>query len=173
MIVQEERRHLIEGARAHESPDSSVLVSVTARSEDPDAVLARCREVLLAVLQHADQEWPQTEQWVSLLPEWFVAACAPEQSAEEAAQWLARWRALDPAEQARIESEQPWTLSDWLYWLSPSERQWYWWDAATTSDGMLRATVAVDGSPTALGALDWLLRAAGASEVIHEDSPVY
>jgi hypothetical protein len=49
-----------------------------------------------------------------------------------------------------------------------SERQWFWWDAKVEREGTLRVTVEVPGQPAPLGALDWLLRAAGAVEVIHE-----
>ena len=91
-------------------------------------------------------------------------------SHEEAERWVAWWRTLAPADKARAESEKRWTLEDWLYWLTPSQRQWFWWDAVTDGDHALRVTVEVADWPTALGALDWLLRAAGASEVVHDVS---
>lgn len=172
MITHEERRHIAEGARPHETPGGSILVDVLARGKDLNDILARCQEVLLAVLRYSGQDWPTAEQWNSILPGWFVAACAPEQSAEESVKWLTWWRTLPPAEQARAESEQPWTLPDWLHWLHPSERQWHWWNASATPDRALRVTIAIDGWPTALGSLDWLLRSAGATEVLHDESPV-
>jgi hypothetical protein len=143
-------------------------VSVLARTGvDARVVLDRCRVVLLAVLDHSGPEWPTVEEWRSFLPAWFVAACGPEKSGEDAERWLAWWRTLGPADKARVESEQHWALADWLYWLMPSERQWFWWDAEVGRDGTLRVTVEIPGCPTAMGALDWLLCAAGAVEVIH------
>jgi hypothetical protein len=50
----------------------------------------------------------------------------------------------------------------------PSERCWFWWDGEVRPDGTLRVLVEVPGLPTALGALDWMLRAAGAGDIIHE-----
>lgn len=51
--------------------------------------------------------------------------------------------------------------------------EWFWWDAEVGTDGTLQVTVEVPGWPTALGALDWLLRAAGAAEIVHEENSPY
>jgi hypothetical protein len=170
VIVPEEQKHLTDGARPGEVPGGAGTVTVLARDgADAVEVLERARAVLLGVLEHSGPKWPALEEWRLLLPPWFVAACAPEMSREDAEHWLAWWRALGPAEKARAESERRWTLADWLYWLVPSERQWFWWDAEVGGDGALRVTVEVSGWPTTLGALDWLLRAAGAAEVVHEE----
>ncbi|QRP49055.1 hypothetical protein [Amycolatopsis sp. FDAARGOS 1241] len=133
-------------------------------------VLGRSRAVLLEVLEHSGPGWPTVEEWRSILPPWFVAACGPEMRREDAERWMAWWRTLGPADKARVESERRWTLADWLYWLMPSERQWFWWDAKVGRDDTLRVSIEVMGWPTALGALDWLLRAAGAVEVFHEEN---
>jgi len=47
----------------------------------------------------------------------------------------------------------------------PEERSWWWWDAAVLEPNVLRITIEVEGSPYTAGALEWLLRASGASEV--------
>jgi hypothetical protein len=99
-----------------------------------------------------------------------VAACGPERSREDAERWLAWWRTLGPVDKARAESKQQWALPDWLYWLMPSERQWFWWDAEVGRDGSLRVTIEVAGWPVALGALGWLLRAAGAVELTYDEN---
>jgi hypothetical protein len=67
-------------------------------------------------------------------------------------------------DRARADSERRWSLADWLCWLTLSERLWFWWNAEVGRDGTLRATVEVARWPTALGALDCLLRAAGAAD---------
>jgi hypothetical protein len=121
------------------------------------------------VLAHAGPPWPSVLQWRQLLPAWFVQSSAPEQSRAEAERWLNWWRSLPAEEQAQVTGAQRWTLADWLYWLEPSERQWFWWDAVTESPDMLRVIVEVSGWPAPLGALDWLLRAAGAIDVEHEE----
>lgn len=174
MIVPEEMRHLTSGPRPGEVPGGSGTASVLARGgADAGEVLDRSRAVLLAVLERSGREWPTTGQWRSLLPPWFAAACGPQVPREDAGRWLDWWRTLGPADRARAESERPWALEDWLFWLTPSERQWFWWDAEAGTDDTLRVTVEVPGWPAALGALDWLLRAAGAAEVVHEENSPY
>jgi hypothetical protein len=169
VIVPEELRHLTDGPRPDERPGGAGTISLLASGgTDARTVLARCRSVLRAVLDHSAGEWPAAQEWRSLLPAWFVAACAPERSREELEQWLAWWRTLAPDDRARADAERPWALADWLYWLMPSERCWFWWDAEVRPGGTLLVLVEVPGLPTALGALDWMLRAAGATDIIHE-----
>lgn len=145
-------------------------ITVLARGgSDARRALERCRSVLAVVLDHSGTVWPTAEEWGRLLLEWFVAASSPELSREDVERWLAWWRTPGPADQARAESERRWALADCLYWMEPAERQWFWWDAELSGDGALRVTVEIPGWLPALGALDWLLRAAGAAEEVHEE----
>lgn len=170
MIPTEELRHLDSGSRTGERADGIGTVSVVATCRrDADRVGQRAREVLRAVLMHARSSWPLLSEWRQLLPVWFVEGSAPEQSREEAERWLAWWRSLPTGERAQVTHGRRWTLSDWLYWLEPSARQWFWWDAAVEDPDTLRVTVEISDWPAALGALEWLLRAAGALEVTYEE----
>lgn len=172
MIPPEEQRHLADGPRPGETPGAGGTISVMAcGGADAGVVLDGCRAVMSAVLKNSGAGWPSEEEWVSILPGWFVGACGLEMPREDTERWLAWWRTLEPADRERAEREERWTLADWLYWLEPSERQWFWWGAEIRPDGCLRVTVEVPGRPAALGALDWLLRAAGAGEVVHEEDP--
>jgi hypothetical protein len=165
----EERRHVEGGPRRGERTDELVVV-VAARAGDPNLVLQNAREVMLAVLDHPGSPWPSLDGWRGQLPQWFVDRCAPEMSTDEAAEWLAQWRSLPPAERAEEERNRSWSLGDWLYWLEPEHREWLWWDAVVTN-GTVNITVQVSGWPAPLGALDWLLRAAGATEVTVDPLP--
>lgn len=170
MIPPDELRHLDAGCRPGERAGGAGTVGVVARCRgDAGRVGERAREVLRGVLAHAGPPWPSVREWRLLLPAWFVEGSAPEQSREEAERWLSWWRSLPAEEQAQVTRAQRWTLADWLYWLEPSERQWFWWDAVIESPDTLRVSVEVSGWPAPLGALDWLLRAAGAIEVAHEE----
>ena len=51
---------------------------------------------------------------------------------------------------------------NWLFWLLPEERTWYWWDGEVSGPHEVRLWVEVAGGPAPLGALEWLVRAAGA-----------
>jgi hypothetical protein len=171
LIPPEEQRHLTAGPRPGEVPGGIGLVGVFARGGvDACEVLDRARVVLFEVLRHSGPVWPTIEEWRSYLPPWFVTACAPEMSREDAERWREWRRGLGPADRARAESDRGWTLTGWLYWLTPSERQWFWWDAEVRQDATLQVSVEVEGWPAALGALDWLLQAAGAAEVVHDEN---
>lgn len=99
------------------------------------------------------------------MPDWFVRACAPEPTQQEATAWLARWQRLSPEEQAREEESRAWTLLDWVYWFRPENREWYWWNACVPNSDLALVEVQIDGWPAPTGDLRWLLRAAGAVEV--------
>jgi hypothetical protein len=66
-------------------------------------------------------------------------------------------------EQARVEKTKTWSVSNWIYWFQPGERQWFWWDAVAEDTDTLQVVVEVDGWPFPWKNLDWLLQAAGAT----------
>lgn len=165
MIRPDEVRHLESGPRMDEAPRGSGLAALSIVSDgEVVAVIARAREVLRGVVASSAEGWDPDEVRLRL-PAWFVAGCAPEKSAEEAQEWLDWWRGLDGDGQAKASRETPWSVEDWLFWLEPDERQWYWWDAVVDDDHSARVFVEIAGWPAALGALEWLLRAAGATTV--------
>jgi hypothetical protein len=114
------------------------------------------------VLNH-QAPWPSDDQWRSLLPKWFVEACAPEQSKEEAQRWLELWRTLSPELKAEAE-DRAWSLLNWLYWFDPrgdAGRGWTWWDAGVEDSATGWVDIEVEGHPYPSGDLRWLLRASG------------
>jgi len=169
MIPPDELRHLREGPRVGERPGGIGTVAMTVSCRrDSAGVIDRARETLAAVLESAGPPWPSVGAWRGLLPGWFVSACSPERPPEEVAEWLRWWRSLPPDERAHATEAQEWTLADWLFWLEPVERSWFWWDARAEDPNTARIEVEVDEWPAPLGALDWLLRASGATVVRHD-----
>jgi hypothetical protein len=169
VIPPDELRHLREGPRVGERPGGAGTVTVTVSCHgDSAVVIDRARAVMTAVVDRAGPPWPSVDEWLELLPEWFVAACGPERSVEEVERWLRWWRSLPRVEQARVTREQQWTLADWLFWLEPGERQWFWWAATVEDPDTASVVVEVAGWPAPLGALEWLLRASGAVAVLHD-----
>lgn len=164
MIPPEEGRHLAQGPRSDEQPGGAGLIGVVFCTPDVQATLARAKSVLAAILE-APERWPSTEEWASRLPAWFVSACAAEQTEAEKQAWLRWWRGLDPAARAEAEKARRWSLDDWLFYLEADERQWFWWSAAANDEHRGIVKVEVLGWPTPVGALEWLLRAAGAETV--------
>lgn len=163
LSAEDELRHLREGSSSAELPDEG-LVRYTVRATDPAAVVDRAADVLGAVLELGSPVWPSLDRWRSGLPRWFVGGCAPELSTDERASWLAWWRSLDPPARIRAEADRAWALSDWLSWLEPGGREWFWWDVDRRADDA-DVLVMVLGWPYPDGALRWLLRVAGATSV--------
>ena len=100
---------------------------------------------MVAVLEHSSGEWPSLERWKGILPAWFAGACLDDA--------LVQSCILDR-----------WSLRGWLHWFRPENRKWFWWGAGVQGDKAV-VTVLVPERPYLRGALDWLLKTAGATEV--------
>ena len=165
MLRTVEDRHLVSGPDPGEQPDGDGLVEIYALAPGTASdVVTRCRQVVKAIIDNGDP-WPNLDEWKKKLPDWFASACAPEQTREEAERWLVWWRSLPPAEKAAAEDERGWSLSDWLYWLEPEQRDWFWWEGRAVSNDRAIIAVEVMDFNAPLGSLKWLLRTAGAREV--------
>lgn len=124
-----------------------------------------CLRKMRAVLEPIETwkgPWPSTDEWSRILPTWFVSACSASPSAEESRAWLEHWRTLPQAEQTEMTRKLEWSLENWLYWMKPEQATWHWVSASTTSNIELDVVLDLEGWPTALGAFEWLARAAGA-----------
>lgn len=130
------------------------------------AVLTKAKAVLEAVDEAVLLGWPENGEIILDLPEWFVSACEAEMSEEQAKVWFAWFKELPLDEQIRVENEKKWSLSNWLYWMEPNNRQWFWWDIVEIL-GEDRLTVAViaEAWPFPYGAFKWLFYAAGALSI--------
>ena len=95
-----------------------------------------------------------------MLPDWFIAASAPEMTADEADAALAVSR-----EDQIKHQDDPWPVSNWLYWFEPELRSWWWWDAQRIGENGLDIVLVVEGFPFTSEDLRWLLTAAGAREL--------
>jgi hypothetical protein len=164
MTPDEELGRLRQVGAVGELPGSGGLIRYAAPAPDPAGVIDRATEVLRVVLQQSGQPWPSLEAWCHALPGWFVAGCTPEPTGSERDAWLARWRTLDATARARAEADRGWTLDEWLFWLEPDQRAWFWWGAERRAD-RVEVLVEVDAWPYPDGALRWLLLVAGATGV--------
>jgi hypothetical protein len=159
VIPPEELRHVWHGPREDESPTGVALVRVVAETDDPAATLQRAREAMTAVLEAPPDL--TDEDLVARLPRWFLDASASESTPAEAEAELERTRAMSDAELAEDDATAKWSPLEWIYWMRPDERTWFWWNAQTNGD--LTVTAELPGHPSPTGSLRWLLRAAGAS----------
>jgi hypothetical protein len=133
-------------------------------------VLAKAKEALKIVDKATLAGWPANGDLIPRLPQWFLSACAEEMSPDQATQWLSWWKSLPPEEQSKAEIEKDWSLDNWLYWMEPRNRQWFWWDAKVLEDyDHIALAIEVECWPFPWGSLRWLFRAAGAAAVEAEE----
>lgn len=163
MDLQSEKRHVSKGPYPGERSRSGTD-RLTFDSSQPAEVLERARAVLQVVLDHL-APWPTDDEWRTMLPAWFVQACAPEQTQEEAERWLEHWHSLSPELKAEEDAQTAWSLTNWVHWFDPQrdggDRGWSWWDAGVYDSSTGWVEIEVDGHPYPSGALRWLLRACG------------
>ena len=162
-----EIRRLAHGPDSNEKPKGAGTVRFVVRCPlGSDSVMVKSKEVLRVLAEKILIEGTNERDWAASLPAWFKDACVPEMTPEEAQLWIGHWRSLPPAEQAREEAEKEWSLENWLYWMRPENRQWFWWDAKSIGDlDHILVAVEVEAWPFPWGALRWLFKAAGASAV--------
>jgi hypothetical protein len=167
---QNERRHLVAPPDPNEKPlglgTERLIVCCPGNANN---VLEKAKSVLRIINQYDGENWPDQDHWKNILPDWFVRNCGPDLSSEEAEAELARLSNLSPQEQLEEEKTAVWSLSNWLYYLEPENRRWYWWDGQVIDPEILIVAIEVYDWPFPWGSLDWLLRASGANKVETED----
>ena len=136
-------------------------VRIVARCRgDAKEVLNHARQVMRVVTSPEERAWPGDEEWFQLLPDWFVAACGPEEDDEAIAKVL-----LAEPEARRKLGDEPWSVGSWVHWFRPENRSWYWWDAVAADRDTLVVAIEVSEWPFPWAALKWLLKASGAESV--------
>jgi len=163
---ERELRRLAASAPAGESAPGTKPASFVATCRgDAEDVLARAKEVLRLVAVQALGDWPSEEKWRGILPGWFVDHFAPPMSEQELAVWVARWSAMSPRKQEKAARERPWSLVDWLHWVEPANRNWWWRGGAARDSRTLIVEIDLEGWPASGAPLRRLLQAAGARKV--------
>lgn len=139
MNREEERDHLRWGA-AGAGPPAQVDI-LEFETSDPERTLGRVREVMEVVLDHSGGSWPEVDEWLRLLPAWFLDRCVDDRELRDCV--------LDQ-----------WSVRGWTYWLQPEARKWRWWDAHVEGNGVRLEVLALQEGYLH-GALDWLFTIAG------------
>lgn len=142
-LATPELERLRRGAGEAPAPPDLVSVTATCPSGSAGDVLQRVRAVLEPIAE-APKPWPSPDEWRQRLPQWFVEATSDD-------------------ERVTTCVVDKWSLRAWIWWFQPDQRRWLWWDAAVDGD-RLRIRLAPTGTGSLLlGALDFLLKAAGAT----------
>ena len=89
------------------------------------------RQVLLIVNHvYSKPKWPNLDEWLNLLPIEFICNFVPEPTSEETDIYMKWWFSLSYKKKLQhSQKKQKWSLGDWLAWMEPSERLWFWWGA--------------------------------------------
>ena len=141
---------------------------------DALSVLELAKQTLSIVNQHSLQEWPSIDSWSNLLPKEFINGFLPELTDKEKAECQKQWEQLTYDEKIKnAAQDEQWTLSNWLSWLEPEAREWFWWNALLFNEPLNKSHFVVEvttlDSPFMSGALKWLFKACGALDVVSED----
>lgn len=165
-LVRGELKRLTHGLEFDACPPGFGLVDYNIRCPGRmEEAAAKIRDAMISIaLNSLRDSWPDREEWSALLPGWFVDACAPERSEEESKRWLKWWDGLDwDQKQREAQRPKPWSLEGWLHWFSPEMRTWYWWRGEILDESNFRLSIMTQEWPPVVGALAWLVRAAGAT----------
>ena len=174
------RQILLERERLKKSPQAMAKASgigiarFVVSCNDASLVLALAKEVMIIVNNYSTREWPSLEKWISMLPFQLVKGFAPELTEADREKQLQNWEALTYEEKLTEAShDDQWTLSSWLSWLEPEEREWFWWDATLfdvpLNNSHFLIEVTTLDSTFMSGALKKLFKACGAFDVVSED----
>ncbi|MDY7012040.1 MAG: hypothetical protein SVX43_00335 [Cyanobacteriota bacterium] len=166
MKPADELRHLLGSVNPEERVEGFLIVFKARCNGNAKQVLQNCREVLSVVLRQYGKPWPSEDEWLDLLPQWFIRRCAPERTLEEEEQDLSRWRTLSREEQLQELENEQWSVMEWIGWFDLYEpRYWFWWDAVVKCPNLLLVAVELVDFTFPTGSLEWLLKASGAIEV--------
>lgn len=124
---------------------------------------------IINIIHKFAKKYKTEEEWVCILPTWFIQQCSPPMTKEESEIWLAHWRNLPIEKQAEMIANKKWSLNEWLYWIAPEHMTWNWKNGEIQNVNEIIVKLSVEEMPVALGAFDWLARASGAENIISND----
>lgn len=183
MVIKSEfsKQLLLERERFENPPDHTVKATgvgiarfIIRCNNNADEVLNLAKRVLVIVNYNSELVWPSFELWKKILPDIFINHCAKELTEEEVKNQQIYWDSLSYEQKIEeAKKDKAWTLSNWLAWLEPDCREWFWWNAHKF-DGEIENThflieVTALDDPFSSGALKWLFRACGAIDVVCTD----
>ncbi|MDF7666322.1 hypothetical protein PT273_00365 [Orbaceae bacterium ESL0727] len=172
---------LLERDRFNRPPDENVRATgigiarfVVSCESNAINILHLAKKTLELVASYSEIDWPSLEKWKKILPVTFVDNCIPERTKEEIDEKIAYRKSLPWEKQLKLlQEDEKWSLDEWLYWMEPQNRQWFWWKAYEFDDEIrdthFLVEVTVYNEPFLWGSLKWLFKACGAIDVISTD----
>lgn len=170
-----ERERLVEPPHPSQQATGVCIARfIVSCQSDALSVLELAKQTLSIVNQHSLQEWPSIDSWSNLLPKKFINGFLPELTDKEKVECQKQWEQLTYDEKIKNSAQdEQWTLSNWLSWLEPEAREWFWWNVLLFNEPLNKSHFVVEvttlDSPFMSGALKWLFKACGALDVVSED----
>lgn len=137
-------------------------ISIGVKFVDGDDAAEKVIDILKCVSANRRGEKLDEAGLERSLPSWFVNACQTETRADETIASVEQSRRLSPLDRVADAAEMKWSLADWLYWMSPEQRDWTWAGIRREGPETWRINVCITEWPYAIGSLLWLLRVVGA-----------
>lgn len=160
MTREEELARLVGQQLALDRPVGKILVTFNVHcAANAALVLSRTKEVLRTVLEVDPSDWPSIDEWRCRLPGWFLERSADDSSTPDAGR---KWHLPFLK---RSQTKRRWPLEAFLFWFTPTERAWFWWNASIENSNLFQIEVIATDLPFPWDALEWLLRASGALRV--------
>lgn len=98
-----------------EWPNGPKILLKAHKVKEPQKVLDKTKEVMLAVSQYAyTNQWPLDEEWKTILPEWFVKSMT------------------DKSEEDLDNDDDQWHYESWVDNIR--QRSWVWWSSKIEKD---------------------------------------
>lgn len=75
--------------------------------------------------------WPDFDEWLEILPKSFTEKFLPELDEANIEKLRRAWFKMSYEEKLeQAATKQQWRLSNWLVYMMPDERIWFWWGDA-------------------------------------------
>lgn len=98
-----------------EWPKGPKILLKAHKVKEPQKVLDKAKEVMLAVSQYAyTNQWPSDEEWKTILPEWFVKSMT------------------DKSDEDLDNDDDQWHYESWVDNIR--QRSWVWWSSKIEKD---------------------------------------
>ena len=100
-----------------EWPKGPKILLKALKVKEPQKVLDKVKEVMLAVSQYAyTNPWPSEEEWKTILPEWFVESMT------------------DKSDEDLDNDDDQWHYESWVDNIR--QRSWVWWSSKIEKDNI-------------------------------------
>jgi hypothetical protein len=139
------------------------ILKIKIISDNSDYSLNEIKKILCLVIESILKyaKWPNDDEFLKILPDYFINKFGPEMTENEKQEWLIKWNSLNLNEKIEEKKNIKWTLSNWLFWINPEERSWKWFYSKIIDKNNFIIEIISDEDSFPYGALEWLIKTSG------------